>query len=75
MCSIHNIKIADIGFFINLDSSIDRLKNINKQIKDFDIVNFHRFSALKDPHIQSSATKSHFAILEDCLKHNYNTYV
>lgn len=73
MCNISNLKLADIGYFINLDSSIDRLDNINKQINHFNITNLHRFPALSDQHIQSSATKSHFAILEQCLKNNYET--
>lgn len=57
-------KIADKGFFINLGKSSDRLSNVNSQIDKYKIENLHRFEALTDELIQSSATKSHRGVFE-----------
>jgi GR25 family glycosyltransferase involved in LPS biosynthesis len=57
-------KIADKGFFINLGKSSDRLSNVNSQIDKYKIENLHRFEALNDELIQSSATKSHRGVFE-----------
>ena len=56
---IFNKKIADKGFFINLEKSTDRLDNVNTQILKFKIDNLNRFEALTDEMVQCSATKSH----------------
>jgi hypothetical protein len=63
-------KIADKGFFINLESSKDRLYNIEKQIIEYKINNLVRFEAQTDELIQSSATKSHKGVFETAKKEN-----
>jgi hypothetical protein len=61
---IFNKKIADKGFFINLEKSTDRLDNVNTQILKFKIDNLNRFEALTDEMVQCSATKSHRGVFE-----------
>lgn len=72
MFSINNQILADHGFFINLDSSLDRLQNANNQIKNFNISGLERFSAIRDTLHQSSATKSHCAALSLSLERGYD---
>lgn len=67
---ILNKKIADIGYYINLDSSTDRRINVESQIEKFQISNLHRIPALTDSLIQSSATKSHRQVFELCKEQN-----
>lgn len=73
MFSILGSKLADKGFFINLDASTDRLDNVRRQITDFQITDLERFPALKDPLHQASATKSHLAILSQALSSGYDS--
>lgn len=74
MFTIYDYKLADIGYFINLDKSTDRLENVNHQIRHFRINGLERFSALTNQHIpQSSATDSHLAVFDSCLKSNIDT--
>lgn len=70
MFSINEKVLADIGFFINLDESKDRLVLVNNQIETFNIKDLHRFPALKDELRQYSCTKSHRAIFEYALNNN-----
>jgi GR25 family glycosyltransferase involved in LPS biosynthesis len=67
---IFNKKIADIGYYINLDSSVDRKINVESQIERFEISDLHRIPALTDSMIQSSATKSHRKVFELCREQN-----
>jgi len=67
---IFNKKIADIGYYINLDSSVDRKINVESQIEKFEISDLHRIPALTDSMIQSSATKSHRKVFELCREQN-----
>lgn len=73
MLSILDRKIADKGYFINLDKSIDRKERVDQQIKKYKIEGLERFPALTDPMIQFSCTKSHLAIFEKCIEHNIDT--
>jgi len=70
---INDTKIADGGFYINLDSSFERNENVLKQINEYNIKGLERFSALSDPFFQSSATKSQRAVFEEALKRGYKT--
>ena len=63
-------KIADKGFFINLEKSSDRLNNVNSQIEKYKIDDLYRFEALTDELIQSSATKSHCKVFEKAKEEN-----
>lgn len=65
-------QLADCGFFINLDESINRLHLVNEQIDKFNITNLNRFSALRDDLRQYSCTKSHRAIFEYSLSNNFD---
>lgn len=74
MFTIYDYKLADVGYFINLDKSTDRLENVNNQIGHFKINGIERFPALTNQHIpQSSATDSHLAVFDLCLKNNIET--
>jgi GR25 family glycosyltransferase involved in LPS biosynthesis len=74
MFTIYDYKLADIGYFINLDKSTDRLENVDRQIGHFRINGLERFPALTNQHIpQSSATDSHLAVFDLCLKNNFET--
>lgn len=70
MFSILNTNLADIGFYINLDSSTDRKILCDNQIAEFNILNLQRFPALTDELRQYSCTKSHRAIFEYALANN-----
>lgn len=73
MFSIFNHKIADVGFYINLDVSEERKDFVEKQIDSFSISGLNRFSALQDELRQYSCTKSHRAIFENALENNYSS--
>jgi GR25 family glycosyltransferase involved in LPS biosynthesis len=65
MVKILGIEIAEKGLYINLDSSIDRKKNVEKQIEKYNIEGLERFSALTDPARFFSCTKSHLQIFNE----------
>ena len=65
MITISDIKIADRGYYINLDDSTDRKINVEAQIEKFNIVGLERFSALTDPARFLSCTKSHLQIFKE----------
>lgn len=73
MFSILNNKIADIGYYINLDNSIDRKLRVENQIEKYKIIGLERFAALTDSWHQYSCTKSHLAILQKCFDENIET--
>ena len=64
MVEINNIKIADAGYYINLDESVDRKKNVENQIEKYNIKNLQRFRAIVDPVKFLSCTKSHLEIFK-----------
>lgn len=68
---ILNVKLADKGYYINLDSSVDRKSYIEEQIKTYKIKNLSRFPALTDELIQYSCTKSHLKIFELALEQDF----
>jgi len=67
---IDGICLANKGFYINLDKSIERKNNIDEQIKKFKIKGLNRFNALTDEFHQYSCTKSHLAVFEEASKNN-----
>lgn len=73
MFSLYNNNIANHAFYINLPRSTDRLLNIEKQIKEFDIKGLERLEALTDELHQSSATKSHINALSIADREGYDT--
>lgn len=68
MVNINGIKVAEKGYYINLDSSTDRRENVEKQIVDYNIENLERFPALTDPAKFVSCTKSHLAVFKKSLE-------
>jgi hypothetical protein len=48
MVQINNTKIADIGFYINLDKRTDRNETLQKHLEEFEITGVERFSARSD---------------------------
>lgn len=68
--SIDGVALADKGFYINLEKSVERKDNIGKQIKKFNIKGLNRFNALTDDLVQYSCTKSHLAVFEKASKDN-----
>lgn len=74
MFSICGTKLADAGFFINLEKSTDRVKNINNQIINFEIKDLYRYPALTNQDMpQSSATDSHVDLFKHCLENKIET--
>jgi GR25 family glycosyltransferase involved in LPS biosynthesis len=70
MFSILGFDLADVGYFINLKESTDRLNHVNNLISKYEIKNFNRFDAQKDELVVYSCTKSHLKIFEKCLNEN-----
>lgn len=72
MVTINNIKIADIGFYINLDKRTDRLEKIEGQLKEFNIEGVERFSAISN--LDSgplNCKSSHFELFKKFLETDY----
>ena len=67
MFSIDGVVLANKGFYVNLDSSVNRREHIENLILKHNIVGLERFSALKDELVQSSCTKSHLGIFKQAL--------
>lgn len=71
MFKIQNFNFANNGYFINLESSIDRKNHIEELKVKYDIQNLNRFKALTDEMIQYSCTKSHLGAFQDALNNDY----
>jgi hypothetical protein len=68
MVTIKNTKIADMGFYINLDRRTDRNEILLKNLQEFDITGVERFSAHEDTGIpQLNLVNSTFDIYEKFL--------
>jgi GR25 family glycosyltransferase involved in LPS biosynthesis len=61
---------ANKGFYINLESSVERKQHVENLILKFDIEGLYRFEALSDEMIQYSCTKSHLEIFKKSLNEN-----
>ena len=48
MITIDNIKIADLGFYINLDRRTDRKEQLLKNLEEYNITGIERKSARED---------------------------
>jgi GR25 family glycosyltransferase involved in LPS biosynthesis len=68
MFSIDGVVLANKGFYVNLDSSVNRKEHIENLTLKHNIVGLERFSALKDELVQSSCTKSHLGIFKQALE-------
>lgn len=67
---ILGVNLANRGFFINLNKSVERLRNVIKQNEEFKIKGLNRFQALTDEMIQFSCTKSHLAVFKFASENN-----
>ena len=67
---ILNKQIADAGFYVNLETSIERNEHVQKQIIDFNISGLERVVGITDNPIHSSATSSHKKIFELAKERN-----
>jgi GR25 family glycosyltransferase involved in LPS biosynthesis len=69
MVRLKEKKLADIGFYINLEKRKDRKDNIESQFKKLNLTGVNRFNAitnLESP--QLNCHKSHYVIYEEFLK-------
>ena len=74
MVTFNDVKIADVGYYINLDSRVDRKDNLESQFNKFNIKGVNRFSAFSSyPSNPSNCKKSHYQLFELFLQSNYNT--
>ena len=71
--SIYDNILADKGFYINLEESVDRKNNVEKLSNIFEIRGLLKFDALTDDMIQYSCTKSHLAVFETSKINNLET--
>lgn len=70
---ILGVEIAQKGYYINLDSCVDRKESVEKQIEKYKIENLERFSALTDPARHFSCTKTHLEIFRKSESENIET--
>ena len=69
MVTINDIKISDVGYFINLDKRKDRLEKITNQFNDLNIIGVERFSANSSTDSGPTNCKiSHYSLFEKFLK-------
>jgi len=74
MVKINDIKIADIGFYINLDKREDRKEKIESQLTELNIKGVNRFSAFDKYESNTvNCKKSHYLLYEELLKTDFET--
>ena len=73
MIKINGTTIAQRGYYINLDSSEDRRSKVESQIEKYKIEGLERFSAITDPFLAFSCTKSHLEIFKKCKEDDIET--
>ena len=74
MVKFNNIKIADIGFYINLDKREDRKEKIESQLKDFNISGVQRHSAFSGYDSNTlNCKRSHLQLMEKLLETDFET--
>ena len=73
MISIKDSKIADIGFYINLDKRPDRKEKIEQQLSEFNILGINRHTANCSTDSGPTNCKlSHYEVYEKFLSSNEN---
>jgi hypothetical protein len=74
MVEINNVKIADIGFYINLDRREDRKVKLETQLKDFNITGVERHSAFSEYESNTlNCKRSHLQLMEKLLETDFET--
>ena len=74
MIKFNEIKIADIGFYINLDKREDRKEKIENQLKDFKISGVERHSAFSEYNSNTlNCKRSHLQLFQKLLETDFET--
>jgi GR25 family glycosyltransferase involved in LPS biosynthesis len=74
MIKFNDIKIADIGFYINLDKREDRKEKIESQLIDFNISGVERHSAFSGYDSNTlNCKRSHLQLMEKLLETDFET--
>jgi GR25 family glycosyltransferase involved in LPS biosynthesis len=74
MIKFNNIKIADIGFYINLDKRKDRKEKIESQLNEFNISGVERFSAFDEYDANTlNCKRSHLMLMKKLLDSDFDT--
>ena len=74
MVSFNGKKIADIGYFINLDERTDRLEKLESQLSKFKIEGVERVSANKSTSSgPTNCKRSHYDLLKKLVDSEYET--
>jgi len=74
MIKFKNIKIADIGFYINLDKRTDRKEKIEFQLDEFKFSGVERFSAFNEYDANTlNCKRSHLMLMKKLLDSNFET--
>jgi hypothetical protein len=74
MIKFNEIKIADIGFYINLDKREDRKEKIENQLKDFNISGVERHSAFSEYNSNTlNCKRSHLQLFQKLLETDFET--
>jgi GR25 family glycosyltransferase involved in LPS biosynthesis len=74
MVLFNNKKIADIGFYINLDKREDRKQIIESQFEKFNITGVDRFSAISNlSGGPANCKKSHYELYKKLVDSEYDT--
>jgi GR25 family glycosyltransferase involved in LPS biosynthesis len=74
MIKFNDIKIADIGFYINLDRREDRKEKIESQLTDFNITGVERHSAFSGYDSNTlNCKRSHLQLMEKLLETDFET--
>ena len=74
MIKFKNIKIADIGFYINLDIRKDRRLKIENQLNEFNFYGVERFSAFNEYESNTfNCKRSHLLLMKELLNSDFET--
>lgn len=68
MFKIEGVKLADSGYYINLEESEDRRLKVNEQIEKFNIEGLERYEAVINEFLPAGPTVSHLKLMEELLE-------
>jgi len=68
MFKIEGVKLADSGYYINLEESEDRRIKVNEQIEKFNIEGLSRYEAVINEFLPAGPTISHLKLMEELLE-------
>jgi GR25 family glycosyltransferase involved in LPS biosynthesis len=74
MVTIKGKKIADLGYYINLDNRVDRKEKLEDQLLKFDIHGVERFSAVNNTTTATvNCKRSHFELYQKLVDSEFDT--